>query len=185
MMRRDIATTLLVAACSASLLAQESAPTPDAEPPAKGLKIRARKGYYAPTADGSSVVATRQGVDPVIQTALDSPWAEDGIPLRMTHYVGAAQDANGMPQVVQGYKVERSDGVSFFGTPESLVQPTSLGALSSLIGISLQNAMPGDYEIQLTLRDELSRETIELQEPFSVVPAEPAEGANGPTASSP
>jgi hypothetical protein len=27
-------------------------------------------------------------VDPVLQAALDSPWAEDAIPLRMTHYIG-------------------------------------------------------------------------------------------------
>jgi hypothetical protein len=33
-------------------------------------------------------MAPKKGVDPVIQAALDSPWAEDGIPLRMTHYVG-------------------------------------------------------------------------------------------------
>jgi hypothetical protein len=33
-------------------------------------------------------MAPKKGVDPVIQSALDSPWAEDAIPLRMTHYVG-------------------------------------------------------------------------------------------------
>ncbi len=53
------------------------------------LKVRARKGYYAPTADGRSALDGQLGSDPVIQAALDSPWAEDGIPLRMTHYVGA------------------------------------------------------------------------------------------------
>jgi VWFA-related protein len=54
----------------------------------KGLKIRARKGYYAPAADGTFDLGGKEGVDPVIQAALDSPWPEDGIPLRMTHYVG-------------------------------------------------------------------------------------------------
>jgi VWFA-related protein len=308
----------------------------------KGLKIRARKGYYAPTADGSRVILAKEGVDPVFQTVLDSPWAEDGIPLRMTHYVGAeqmlgkaevliatevdirgldfktvedrehasiefllvvvhresgeyfrydqtvhmklrpstrerlnrvwfpvvrdfelqpgdhqakivirqastgvvgsvvhefdvpaldkfrvstpiitdihrpkldgpgvkpqllarrafpqgsdvvcsfevfgaAQDETGMPQVVQGYKIERSDGVVYRGMPESFIRPTSLGSLTRLFGFSLRDARPGDYQMQLTFRDELSGETIELQEPFSVVPAEPTEGANGPTASS-
>ena len=33
-------------------------------------------------------MAPKKGVDPVIQSALDSPWAEDAIPLRMTHYIG-------------------------------------------------------------------------------------------------
>ena len=55
----------------------------------KDLKVRARRGYYAPTADGRSALDGQLGSDPVIQAALDSPWAEDGIPLRMTHYVGA------------------------------------------------------------------------------------------------
>ena len=54
----------------------------------KGLKIRARKGYYAPTADGRPRLTAREGVDPVLQAALDSPWPEDAIPLRMTHFVG-------------------------------------------------------------------------------------------------
>jgi VWFA-related protein len=306
------------------------------------LKIRARKGYYAPAPDGSRPATTKPGVDPVIQTALDSPWAEDGIPLRMTHYVGAekmlgkaevlivtevdirglhfeevdgrdvasiefllvvahresgeyfrydqtidmklrpstherlkrlwfpiirdfelqpgdhqakmvirevstgvvgsvihdfdvpplgqfrvstpiitdihrpntdgpgvkpqlvarrafpegsevvcsfevfgaTRDESGMPQVLQGYKVERSDGVVLSGMPESMIQPTSLGALSRLIGFSLRGATPGQYEMQLTFQDELSGETIDLHEPFRVVPAEEAGDADGPSAPS-
>jgi hypothetical protein len=54
----------------------------------KGLQVRARKGYYAPDDTGKSALAPKRGVDPAIQSALDSPWAEDAIPLRMTHYVG-------------------------------------------------------------------------------------------------
>jgi VWFA-related protein len=54
----------------------------------KGLQVRARKGYYAPSDSAKTATAPKKGVDPVIQSALDSPWAEDGIPLRMTHYVG-------------------------------------------------------------------------------------------------
>ncbi len=54
----------------------------------KGLEVRARKGYYAPSDTGKTAMAAKKGVDPVIQSALDSPWAEDGIPLRMTHFIG-------------------------------------------------------------------------------------------------
>ena len=54
----------------------------------KGLQVRARKGYYAPSDTGKSAMAPKKGVDPVIQSALDSPWAEDAIPLRMTHFIG-------------------------------------------------------------------------------------------------
>ncbi len=55
---------------------------------AKGREIRARKGYYAPSDTGRTAMAPKKGVDPVIQSALDSPWAEDAIPLRMTHFIG-------------------------------------------------------------------------------------------------
>jgi VWFA-related protein len=55
----------------------------------KGLKIRARKGYYALTADGRQPLTAKEGIDPVLQAALDSPWPEDEIPLRMTHFVGS------------------------------------------------------------------------------------------------
>ena len=309
----------------------------------KDLKVRARKGYYAPTPDGPRLVATAPGVDPVLQTVLDSPWAEDGIPIRMTDYVGAekmlgkaevriatevdirgldfgevegrhrasiefllvvlhresgeylrygqtvdmnlrpstrerlnrlwfpivrefelppghhqakmvvreastgavgsvvhdfevpplgefrvstpiitdvhqpstdgpglkpdvvarrafpqgsdlvclfevfgaARDDTGMPQVVQGHKVERSDGVVYLDMPESVIPPTSLGAVSRLIGFSLRDAVPGDYEMRLTFRDEVSGQTVELREPFRVVPAQGAEDASGPVASSP
>jgi VWFA-related protein len=54
----------------------------------KGLQVRARKGYYAPDDSGKTATASKKGVDPVIQAALDSPWADDGIPLRMTHFIG-------------------------------------------------------------------------------------------------
>jgi VWFA-related protein len=74
----------------------------------KGLKVRARKGYYAPTADGRSALEGKLGSDPVIQAALDSPWAEDGIPLRMTHYVGAER-LLGKAQVVLVTEVDIRD----------------------------------------------------------------------------
>jgi VWFA-related protein len=57
----------------------------------EGRKIRARRGYYAPTPEGPVEAEGKEGVDPVVQAVLDSPWAEDGIPLRMTHYVRGEQ----------------------------------------------------------------------------------------------
>ncbi len=54
----------------------------------KGRDIRARKGYYAPDDTGRSALKAKKGVDPAVQSALDSPWSLDGIPLRMTAYIG-------------------------------------------------------------------------------------------------
>jgi hypothetical protein len=290
------------------------------------LTVRARKGYYAPSADGQTPVQAPKGVDPVVQAALDSPWAEDGIPLRMTHYVrgeemlgkaqivlvtevdvdalefepkdgrdvaeiefllvvahretgeyyrydqtvtmrlkpgtrdrlsrewypivrdftlppgghqariivrdtrsgvigsvihdfdvpllgqfrvstpvltdiwrpgppgtgvqpqllarrvfppgaelvcqfevyGAAKDEAGLPRVAQGYKVLRSDGTVYKLFPESIINPTAQGPLARVFILSLDYATPGDYEMVMSFRDELSGKTLELKEPFAV-----------------
>jgi VWFA-related protein len=54
----------------------------------KGLQVRARKGYYAPLDDGGKTAAkAASATDPAVQAALDSPYDEKEIPLRMTSYV--------------------------------------------------------------------------------------------------
>jgi len=297
----------------------------------KDRKVRARKGYYAPSDTDDS--EPKEGIDPVIQSALDSPWAQDAIPLRMTHYVGdertlgkaavlvatevdirgldfeevdgrfgdtlefllvvahrqtgeffrydqkvvmnvrpetrerlerqwypivrdfdlrpgdyqakivvrdtrsgkvgtvlhefevpefdefrvstpvlsdtlatepafsgtpgarlevmvrrefpvgsdvycqidvlgaAKDDSSGMPRVIQGYFVRRSDGVQLTSAPPTEIRPTSLGALSRISGFSLRDAQPGDYEMVMNVWDQLTGKTLELREPFTVVPA--------------
>ncbi len=299
----------------------------------KGRDVRARKGYFAPSETDETGSETREGVDPVIQAALDSPWAQDEIPLRMTHYVGdeltrgkavvlvatevdvrglafeekdgryhdtlefllvvahretgeffrydqsvvmnvrpdtrerlewawypivrdfelrpgdyqakivvrdtssgqvgtvihefdipdldelrvstpvlsdalttgdpvpgapgarlevmvrrefpvgadvycqvdvfgaAKDDQSGMPRVFQGYEVRRWDGTYFTSAAPSLIRPTSLGDLSRTSGFSLAGASPGDYEMVMKVWDQLSGQTLELREPFKVVPA--------------
>jgi VWFA-related protein len=311
----------------------------------KDLKIRARKGYYAPTADGRQPLTAKQGIDPVLQAALDSPWPEDTIPLRMTHFVGsegmlgkagvlvvtevdvkalefeeiedrrvaeiefllvtahresgeyfrfdqavrmrlrpatherlerlwfpiirdfelqpgdhmakmvvrekstgavgtlvhvfevpsleefrvttpiisdvhewktggqgfqaqplarrefpqgeqlvcefevfgAAKDEGGMPKVLQGYEVRGADGTVLMQHPGSVINPTSLGALSRQFGFPLEMPL-GDYEIVMSVRDELAGKELEVREPFTVVtppPEPPAGAAAAQTAPSP
>ncbi len=59
------------------------APGPDK----KGLQVRARKGYYAPS-DGKTAFTPKPGAsDPEFQAAVDSPFDRSDIPLRMTSYV--------------------------------------------------------------------------------------------------
>ena len=54
----------------------------------KNLRVRARKGYYAPL-DGAARTADKdkKAGDPQIQAALDSPYPQDDVPVRMTSYV--------------------------------------------------------------------------------------------------
>ncbi|HVO11712.1 MAG TPA: VWA domain-containing protein [Vicinamibacteria bacterium] len=52
----------------------------------RGLQVRARRGYYAPS-DTRTAAATPRGTDPAFQAALDSPYEVEELPLRMTHVV--------------------------------------------------------------------------------------------------
>ena len=304
----------------------------------KGREVRARKGYFAPTESGKSALTAKKGVDPLIQGALDSPWSLDGIPLRMTHFVGdekslgkaavlvtaevdiralefeeaegrsigdlqfllvvahrasgeffrydqgvamrlqpatrerysrfwfpitrdfelksgdyqakivvrdtrskkvgtvihefevpplgtlrastpvlsdtqqnpntviaeglpggrlvalarrdfatgsdllcqfevygaKSDEKSGMPKVVQGYLVRRTDGSILTSMEPSVINPTSLGKVTRLFGFRLTDAAPGDYEILMTIRDELAGQSMEILEPFTVGPPLPA-----------
>jgi VWFA-related protein len=55
-------------------------------PGKKGLTIRARKGYFA-ALDGREKSKKPESADPAIQAALDSPYQEQGVPIRTTSYV--------------------------------------------------------------------------------------------------
>jgi len=79
--------------------------------------------------------------------------------------------------VTMGYEVRASDGAVYTRDRPSLIAPTAQGTLSRLIGFSLEGATPGDYEIVLRFKDELSGKALELHESFSVsapLPAPPA-----------
>jgi len=58
----------------------------------------------------------------------------------------------------------------------SRIMPTSLGKLSRIIGTPLGNAAPGEYELVLSFKDQVSGKTLEVREPFTV---EGAAGAGG------
>ena len=94
-----------------------------------------------------------------------------------------------MPRVTMGYEVRRSDGTLFTNEAPSEILPTSIGALSRLIGIPLESAAPGDYEIVLAVKDELSGSRVVLREPFHVLeappPPAPTAGATAPGPTSP
>jgi hypothetical protein len=75
-----------------------------------------------------------------------------------------------MPRVAQGYEVRRSDGTVYVEVADTLIKPSSLGELTRRVVFPLEGAVPGDYELSLRFRDELSGERLELREPFTVVP---------------
>jgi hypothetical protein len=57
--------------------------------------------------------------------------------------------------------------------PSKAIRPTSIGGLSRIFGFKLnpEDATPGEYEIVMSFKDELSGKSLEMREAFRVVPA--------------
>jgi len=84
-------------------------------------------------------------------------------------YGARKEDASLMPRVRAGYEIRRADGVVFKRTDPTPINPTSVGALLRLHGIRLRGAQPGEYELVLTVKDDLAKESVEIREPFEIV----------------
>jgi hypothetical protein len=99
--------------------------------------------------------------------------------------LGAAKDpSTRMPKVAGGYEIRRADGSVLKTGAPTPIRPSSLGALTRFHGITLSGAAPGDYELVLRARDEITGRTVEAREPFQIgeVSAEraPAAASSGP-----
>lgn len=81
---------------------------------------------------------------------------------------GAARDASGAPRVTSRHEVRRADGSRLAGSESTPIEPTPQGQLARQVALSLRDVPPGDYEIVLTVRDEVAGRTLELRDAFSV-----------------
>jgi VWFA-related protein len=88
-------------------------------------------------------------------------------------YRAVKEETSGLPRVSMSYEARRSDGTLLTRDAPSLIVPTPAGALSRMIGFSLENASPGDYQLLMRVKDQLSGNTLELREPFKVTAALP------------
>ena len=82
---------------------------------------------------------------------------------------GAASGRDGLPRVTAGHALRRPGGAILGSTPPNPLRPTSIGALSRLIQLPLTGRAVGDYELVLTVTDEIAGRTREVVEPFSIV----------------
>jgi len=89
---------------------------------------------------------------------------------------GAAKDKeSGMPRVSMGYSVlKKDDGSVVNRLDPTVITPTSLGKLSRMIGFEMDTAAPGEYQLVINIRDELSGQSLELREPFTLEKPGPA-----------
>jgi hypothetical protein len=82
---------------------------------------------------------------------------------------GAASDpTTHMPKVSSSYEIRRADGALLKRSARSAITPTSLGALLRLQGISLPPATPGEYELRLSVRDEIANRLLNVKEEFMI-----------------
>jgi hypothetical protein len=85
---------------------------------------------------------------------------------------GAVLDpATQMPSVRAGHVLRRADGTVVGRSDPSEIAPTSLGGLSRLMQIPVGGLVPGDYELELVVRDERSGRETRSVEPFTLLPS--------------
>jgi VWFA-related protein len=85
---------------------------------------------------------------------------------------GAAVEAtSGKPRVRASYAIVRNGQVIQAG-PSSTIEPTSDGRLLRLLGFGLAGFEPGDYTLVLHVVDDVSGQSREVREPFTIVPAQ-------------
>jgi VWFA-related protein len=71
----------------------------------------------------------------------------------------------GLPQVSAAYSLVSADGIELRREDATLIQPTSLGYVSRLWAVLVGDVPPGDYELVITVKDEIAEHTEVLREP--------------------
>jgi VWFA-related protein len=117
----------------------------------------------------TDAIQRAEGQDVLMPVLLTRRDFREGQPLfcRFDVY-GARKDKDGMPKVRAGHVLRGLDGTVRSRSDPTPLVPTSLGALTRLMQIPL-NVGPGDYELVLTVNDDLTGKTQEVREPFRVV----------------
>lgn len=81
---------------------------------------------------------------------------------------GAAHDPAGAPHLTSSYMVKRADGAVLTRMEPRPLQLSPQGQVSQMLSLSLAGAQPGDYELVLTVRDDLAGRSVEVSEVFTV-----------------
>jgi hypothetical protein len=82
---------------------------------------------------------------------------------------GAGRDAStGQPNLTAGLAVRRSDGRVLAAVPETALRPAADGTLARSVGVSLEDAPPGWYEVIAVVTDIAAGRTAESREPIRI-----------------
>jgi VWFA-related protein len=82
---------------------------------------------------------------------------------------GAAKDpGTGAPRVTAGFSIRRSDGKFLAAAPETPLKPASDGTLARTMGVPLDGAPVGAYEMIVVATDLVAGQVAEIREPFDI-----------------
>jgi VWFA-related protein len=136
----------------------------------KNVEVRARKGYYAPL-DGVKVAERKPGApDPAFQTALDSPFDVDEIPLRMASYVldetllGKASVVVAAEVDLRGFAFEEQEGRAVDSAEFLLV------VAHRETGEFFRYDQKIDMKLQPETRTRMARTWLPIQRDFELAP---------------
>jgi VWFA-related protein len=102
-------------------------------------------------------------------------FAADSNLLYLFEVYGARRDpASGGTRVQSRYEVRRADGSTLVRTELAPIPAGPQGQLARQTAVPLQGVAPGDYEIVLTVQDEVAGSSVEVRDPFSVVASPPS-----------
>jgi VWFA-related protein len=83
-------------------------------------------------------------------------------------YGASADPATGRPWVSAGYELRGPDGRAYRRRDPSAISPGPSGEVSRLMGLPLEAYPPGEYELVLSVRDEVSGREREERAPFRI-----------------
>jgi VWFA-related protein len=103
---------------------------------------------------------------------------------------GAAKDKTTLlPRVGSGYVLRAKDGTEVMRAPATTINPTPQGGVTRLFGFRVDDLKPGEYDLVLTVRDEVSSLAKEIRETFwiegAATAAAPAADAAPPVGEAP
>ncbi len=87
---------------------------------------------------------------------------------RFEVYGAAADAAAGKPKVTAGFSIRRSDGKFLAAMAETPLQAGPDGTLARSLGVPLDGAPPGRYEVIVVVTDLLAGKGAEAREPFVI-----------------
>jgi len=91
--------------------------------------------------------------------------------------LGAARNAAGAVAVTGSHVLRDKDGAVVKAMAPRPIVPGADGGLSRLAGLNLTGLPPGDYDLSITVRDEVAGQVVERREPFVILPAAPLPGS--------